>query len=184
MARTVEAMQTLLLGAKVLSGAALLSLAAALIDLWRRTEVPSFSYGAMLLSQKRLKALWVAFLVGALAVGSNNDPVLVMTDDTEDPALSRASEGPTFRSSLSLPFPFYRYEREREVVNGAVAAEHVREGVVLPWSFMWSLLAYYVLVVRWNPESRWARRVLQGHDVAGDTRADRRSAKGEGLDGV
>lgn len=154
-------MQTLLLGAKVLSGAALLVLAAALIDLWRRPEVPSFTYGAMPLSQKRLKALWVAFLVGALAVGSNNDPVLVRTDDTEDPALSRA-EGPTSRSSLSLPLPFYHYEREREVVNGAVAAEHVREGVVLPWAFMWALLAYHVLVVRWNPESRWARRVLEG----------------------
>jgi len=155
-------MQTLLLGAKILSGAAILVLAAALIDLWRRTEVPSFSYGAMALSQKRLKALWVAFLVGALAVGSNNDPVLVRTDDTEDPALSQALQGRTTRSSLSLPLPFYHYEREREVVNGAVATEHVSEGVVLPWSFMWALLAYYVLVVRWNPESRWARRVLEG----------------------
>lgn len=45
------------------------------------------------------------------------------------------------RSSLILPLPFYRYERDREIVDGEVAEAHVREGVVLPWAFIWALIA-------------------------------------------
>jgi hypothetical protein len=100
-----------------------------------------------------------------MGVGSNNDPVATSTHDMENPELVEASDSRTSRS-LSLPLPFYRLERERRIVNGEVAEEHVSEGVVLPWPFLWALLAYYVLVIRWNPNSRWARRILEGRRTA------------------
>jgi len=153
-------MQTVLLVAKILSAMALLALAAALLNLWRRSAVPVFSYGGLTLSQRRLKALWVAFLLGAVALGSNNDPVLRFTDDIEGAAV--VDPGSNTTRSLTIPLPFYRYERSSRFVGGALAEQHVLEGLVLPWSFVWALLAYYVLVVRWNPDSRLARRILEG----------------------
>lgn len=155
-------MQTALLVAKILSAVALLALTAALVNLWRRGEVPVFAYGSITLAQRRLKAVWLAFLVGALAVGSSNDPVVQFTEDRVDPASSLTESGRLVTQSLTLPLPFYRFERTRRTANGIVVEEHVLEGVVLPWAFLWALLAYYVLVVRWNPDSRWARRVLEG----------------------
>jgi hypothetical protein len=154
-------MQTLLLIAKILSGAGLLAVFALFANLWRRSEVPAFSYGTVTLSQRRLKWVWFIFVLGALGIGSNRDPVVWTTDDVADPVLAASSDSRTTRS-LTLPLPFYRYESERRLVNGAVAEEHVLEGVVLPWPFLWALLSYYVLVVRWNPNSRWARRILEG----------------------
>jgi hypothetical protein len=137
-----------------------LAVLAALLEGWRRAAVPGFSYGTMTLSQRRLKAVWFAVLVGALAVGSNNDPILRYSDDIEGPAVSDAGSNTSY--SLAIPLPFYRYERTSRWVGGAMAEEHVLEGLVLPWSFLWALVAYYVLVVRWNPESRLARRILEG----------------------
>lgn len=155
-------MQTVLSVAQILSALALLALAAALVNLWRRREVPVFSYGSITLSQRRLKTLWLAFLLGALAVGSSNDPVIQATEDRGEAVSSGVESGRTVTRSVTLPLPFYRYERTRRISEGIVVEEHVLEGLVLPWSFLWALLAYYVLVVRWNPESRWARRVLEG----------------------
>ena len=153
-------MHTVLLAAKILSAIALLALAAALVNLWRRSTVPAFSYGTLTLSQRRLKAVWVAFLLGAFAVGSNNDPVLRYTDDIEGPAV--VEPGPVTAYSVSVPLPFYRYERSSRSQGGEVIEDHVLEGLVLPWSFLSALLAYFVLVVRWNPENRLARRLLEG----------------------
>lgn len=153
-------MHTVLLAAKTLSAIGLVALAAALLNLWRRPTVPSFSYGTLTLSQRRLKAVWVAFLLGAFAIGSNNEPVLRYTDDTEGPAV--VEPGPVNTYSITIPLPFYRYERSSRSQGGALIEEHVLEGLVVPWSFLWALLAYFVLVVRWNPESRLARRLLEG----------------------
>jgi hypothetical protein len=153
-------MHTVLLVAKILSAAALLALAAALLNLWRRSGVPALSYGSLTLSQRRLKAVWAGLLLGALAVGSNNDPILRYTDDIEGPAVVVPGSNTTY--SLSIPLPFYRYERTSRFMGGTMTEQHVLEGLVLPWSFLWALLAYFVLVVRWNPESRLARRILEG----------------------
>ncbi len=156
-------MQTAFLVGKVLSAAALLTLVAALVNLWRRPSVPAFSYGALTLSQRRLKGLWFAFLFGALVVGSSNDPVIRNTEDRGEPVPASTDAPPNATYySVNIPLPFYRYERTARSVNGTVVEEHILEGVVLPWSFLWALVAYYVLVVRWNPDSRWARGILEG----------------------
>jgi hypothetical protein len=156
-------MQTVFLVAKVLSAVTLLAFLAALVNLWRRPSVPPFSYGAITLSQRRLKGLWFAFLFGGLVVGSSNDPLVQHTEDRGEP-LPASTEAPpnTTYFGVDIPLPFYRYERNARSVKGKVIEEHIVEGVVLPWSFLWALLAYYVLVVRWNPDSRWARRILEG----------------------
>jgi hypothetical protein len=160
-------MQTVFMVAKVLSAAALLALVAALVNLWRRPSVPPFSYGAVSLSQRRLKGLWSAFLLGALVVASNNDPVLRNTRDTDEPVpASTDAHAKSIYSSLNMPLPFYHYKSTARRVSGTVVEEHIEEGVALPWSFLWALLAYYVLVVRWNPDSRWAKRVLEGRKAA------------------
>lgn len=156
-------MHTVFLVAKVLSGAVLLVLLIAFVNLWRRPGVPSFSYGGVTLSQRRLKGLWVAFLFGALVVASNNDPVLRSTQDRDGPKPTAADVHPkSTETATSLPLPFYHYERTARSVNGTVVEEHIMEGVALPWSLLWGLLAYYVLVVRWNPSSRWTKRILEG----------------------
>ena len=155
-------METVLWVAKILSAVGLMALVGALVNLWRRSEVPVFSYGTVTLSQRRLKAVWLAFLVGAFALGSSKDPVVTATEDRVDPTSPRAESGRIVTRSLTVPLPFYRYERTRRMSNEAVVEEHVLEGLVLPWSFLWALLAYYVLVARWNPDSQWARRVLEG----------------------
>ena len=38
----------------------------------------------------------------------------------------------------------------------------VEESVSIPWELFSALLAYVLLVVRWNPENRWALRILRG----------------------
>jgi hypothetical protein len=155
-------MKTVFLAAKVLSGVALFTLVVELVNLWRRPSVPAFSYGTVTLSQRRLKAVWFAFLLGALVVGSSNDPILKSNEDSREPAPAATDAPSNVMSSVNLPLPFYRYERTARWVNGTLVEEHILEGVVLPWSFLWALLAYYVLVVRWNPDSWWARRILEG----------------------
>ena len=160
-------MQTLFLIAKILSGIALFVLLAVFVDLWRRPSVPPFSYGGVTLSQGRLKGLWFAFLVGALVVASNNDPIVRRTSDREGPETTSAEVKATpMETDLTVPLPFYHYERTARSVDGTVVEEHVAEGAALPWSFLWGLLAYYVLVVRWNPDSRWTKRILEGRRAA------------------
>lgn len=173
-------MEMVLLIAKVLSGAALLVLLAAFVNLWRRPSVPPFSYGGVVLSQRRLKGLWFAFLFGALVVASNNDPVLRSTKDREGPGPTAEDvRAKSMETSTNLPLPFYHYERTTRSMNGTVVEEHVMEGVALPWALLWALLAYYVLVVRWSPDSRWTKRILEGRgaskrsEEASDAESDR-----------
>lgn len=173
-------MRIVFLIAKVLSGAVLFALLAALVSLWRRPSVPPFSYGGVTLSRRRLKGLWVAFLFGALVVSSNNDPVLRRTQNREGPQLASADAHARFiETTMNVPLPFYHYERAARSARGTMIEEHIVESVALPWALLWALLAYYVLVVRWNPDSRWAKRILQGRVAPkrsgepGDVDADR-----------
>lgn len=149
--------------AQILSGVALLALVAAFVNLWRRPGVPPFSYGGVVLSQRRLRGLWFAFLFGALVVASNNDPVLRRTWDRVEPEPASAeARGRTKETAMNVPLPFYHYSHTTRSVDGTLTEEHTTEGVALPWALLWALLAYYALVLRWNPDSRWAKRILAG----------------------
>jgi hypothetical protein len=63
---------------------------------------------------------------------------------------------------VTLPFPFYRYEREREYGGEELVSEEIQEAFVLPKPLLAALLAYLVLVVRWDSSTRLARRILKG----------------------
>jgi hypothetical protein len=84
---------------------------------------------------------------------------------------------------MTLPLPFYRYERERTYGDGELASEEILEGFLIPWPLLSGLIAYLLLVLRWNPENRWALRILRGRRWrdsaaaagAGDTGITRRS---------
>lgn len=151
----------LLLAGKILSGVALLAVFWILVDIWRRGALPAASYGEVRLSQRRMRWLWTSIILGATALGSAEDPIARFETNTED-AEVLAVEGPTRQSGLSLPFPFYRYERQRIYKDDALGSEQVLEGFLIPWALLSAFVAYLVLVVRWNPQSRLAQRILQG----------------------
>ena len=46
--------------------------------------------------------------------------------------------------------------------DGALGEVGGTEGFLIPWSLLSALVAYLVLVVRWNPDSKMARRILRG----------------------
>jgi hypothetical protein len=151
----------LFLAGKVLSGITLLVFLLALVDIWRRRSFPELSYGGLSLSQKRLRVVWFLILLGAFGVGINEGPIAISTRSMEDADVAAAAT--SFRTvSVSLPLPFYRYERQRVFGDGTLVEEEVTEGFLIPWSLLSALVAYFVLVVRWNPDSKMARRILRG----------------------
>lgn len=168
----------LLATGKVLSVISVALLLAAWFDVWRRPSFPDASYGGLSLSRKRIRWVWFLVLLGAFLVGIDEDPIAVSTYSMEDPDAHATAAGElvapeggaeagspdvtTKTVGLSLPTPFYRYERQRIYLNDVLASEEVVEGVLIPWALLWSLLAYWVLVVRWNPERGLARRILWG----------------------
>ena len=97
-------MQTVFLIAKILSAVSLLAVLALIVNLWRRPELPAFSYGTVTLSPRRRKWLWFAFVLGALGVGSSRDPVATRTDDMQNPELLAAADSRSVRS-FSVPSP-------------------------------------------------------------------------------
>jgi hypothetical protein len=151
----------LFVAGKVLSGVIILVLVLSIVDIWRRQSFPELSYGGVSLSQKRLRVVWLLVLIGAFGVGINEGPIAISTRSMEDAEIAAASK--SFKTvSVNLPLPFYRYERERVYGDGVLVEEDIAEGFLIPWALLWALLAYVVLVVRWNPESRMARRILRG----------------------
>jgi hypothetical protein len=150
--------------AQVLSGLTLMLLVWFVVDLWRRSELPAIAYGGITLNRRRTRYLWLAFLVGGLMVSAAEDPIATRGRTLEDWELEDGSrrEGMQVGSSLFVPLPFYHFDRRRTHVEGHLVEEEVSEAVVIPWSFLGALVAYVVLVLRWNPESRWALRILKG----------------------
>jgi hypothetical protein len=65
-------------------------------------------------------------------------------------------------SGWSAFFPLYRYDRQRVYGDGVLVEEEIAEGFLIHWSLIWGLMAYFVLVVRWDPEGKRARRILRG----------------------
>ena len=154
----------ILLVGKVLSVLAVVLLVVAFINLWRRESLPEVSYGGLTLSTRRLKWLWFTLLLGSLAMVGSGDLGAIRSQTLED-LENEAGElrtGEKRSTELSVPLPFYRYERSREFRGGHLVEETVTEGVLVPWPFLGTLIAYLVLVVRWNPENRWALRILHG----------------------
>jgi hypothetical protein len=146
---------------KVLSGFTVLFFLLAIWNVWRRREFPAVSYGGISLSQKRLRWVWFLILVGAFGFGVNEDPVAVATQTLEDEEAQAAAS--SFRTvSVSLPFPFYRFDRDRVYGDGELVSEVVQEGFVIPGPLLSALLAYLILVIRWDSSSRLARRILKG----------------------
>lgn len=155
-----------LLAGKVLSGITILIFLGTLVNLWRRESLPELSYGTVTLSHKRLRWLWVLFLAGAFAAGADGDPIVWDSSSFEEPIADAEEEGGSgerlVQSEILLPLPFYRYERQSTRVDGRLVKDFVLEGVVFPWELLSALAMYYLLVLRWNPENRWTRRILHG----------------------
>jgi hypothetical protein len=146
---------------KALSALTIVVLLLAIWNVWRRKDFPSVAYGGISLSQKRLRWVWFLILVGAFGFGINEDPMAVATRTLEDEEAQAAAT--SFRTvTISLPFPFYRFDRERVYGDGELVNEEIQEGFVIPGPLLSALLAYLVLVVRWNSSSRLARRILKG----------------------
>lgn len=157
-----------ILAGKVLSAVAIIAFLAVLWNIWRRSSFPGVSYGDIHLSHGRLRWLWFSIMLGALALGSAEDPIARRTSTMEDEELLAAATG-SRQTSLSIPLPFYRYERTRVHVGDDLAVENTLEGFLIPWALLSAFLAYLVLVVRWNPESRIALRILRGRRRRRDT---------------
>ncbi len=159
-----EHIGTVLLVAKVLSALMLVVLVVAVIDVRRRTNMPLISYGGLELSASRMRWLWFGLLVGSLGVAAAGDPVAMRSHSFEDPVTEdgQPRTGALVTRQVQVPLPFYRYERVRQYRDGHLVEEEVVEGALIPWALMSALFAYLVLVVRWNPESRWTLRVLHG----------------------
>lgn len=150
-----------LLAGKILSGVALAVVLAVVVNIWRRPSFPAVGYGSIELSHSRMRWLWFGFIVGAVALGSTSNPVALLTSTSEDEELLAAATSRR-QTSLDMPLPFYRYQRERVYADDELAVDNVTESILLPWSLLSALLAYVVLVVRWNPQNRLALRILQG----------------------
>ncbi len=151
---------TLAKGLSVVLSAVLL---VAVFDIWRRRAYPEVSYGGITLGTKRLRWLWFASIVGAFVSASQESPLALRTNHaTEEPAVVAELSGPVRTTSLDVPFLFYSYYRTRLSQEGVMIEESIQEGFLLPWQVLTSLFAYLIMVVRWNPENRWAMRILHG----------------------
>lgn len=151
----------LFVAGKILSAIMILLLLLAILDIWRRRAFPDVSYGGKSLSQKRIRVVWFLVLIGAFGVGIDEDPIALSGRSMEDPEAAAAAT--SFKTvGVNLPLPFYRYDRQRVYGDGVLVEEEISEGFLIPWSLLWGLVAYVVLVVRWDPESKRARRILHG----------------------
>lgn len=135
-----------------------------MINVWRREFIPEISYGELPLAPNRMRWLWTRFLVGSTLAAVSGDPVVISTYSFEEPNIEASLPPGAERAqgSLDLPLPFYLYTRQLVTGDGNILEETVAEGIPLPWGMMTAVLAYFVLVVGWNPENRWALRILGG----------------------
>lgn len=161
-------METALTIAMVLSLVVLLLVVVAIINVWRRETFPEISYGGITLTQRRLRWLWFVVIVASLGLVAAEDPVVYTAVDRDDPEL-REDAASVRTVKMAVPLPFYRYDRERVYADGELARELVGRSILIPRALLTTLLAYLLLVVRWNPENRWALRILHGKTGTGGT---------------
>jgi len=156
---------------KVLSAIALAVVLLIIVNIWRRPSFPAVSYGSIRLSHGRMRWLWFTFILGSLALGSAADPAARLENTSEDAELLAAAES-TRHTGFTMPFPFYRYERQLVYADGVLAVDNTYEGFLIPWGLLSAFLAYLVLVIRWNPENRLALRILRGRQRRRGRRSD------------
>ena len=140
-----------------------LCLLAFLWVLWqlRRTEnFPAVSYGGVTIPPRRVRWLWFIVMTGALGLGVVQDPILTSTITAEESEEVEASS--IVSTGFLVPLPFYRYERETEHRGGVLVLDQRTTSLLIPWPLLVAFLAYFLLVLRWNPDSRWVRRFLLG----------------------
>jgi hypothetical protein len=128
--------------------------------LWRTRDFPVVSYGGLSIPDRRVRWLWFIVMTGAFGLGVMQDPILTSNITAEE---TEEVEGtPVVSTSFLVPLPFYRYEREKEFRGGALVFDQRTTSLLIPWPLPGAFLAYFLLVVRWNPDSRWVRRFLFG----------------------
>lgn len=144
----------------VLSALCLLAFLWVLWQLWRNRDFPEVSYGGVSIPYRRVRWLWFVVMTGALGLGVMQDPFLTSTTTAEE---TEEVEGTaTVASNVLIPLPFYRYEREKLSKGGVLVFEQRTTSLLIPWPLLVAFLAYFLLVRRWNPDSRWVRRFLLG----------------------
>ena len=149
---TVQGSVPLLLAVgKGLSALVILLFLAAVINVWKRGSFPSIAYGGLTLSPKRTRWVWFLVLLGAFGFGVNNEPLTTSTRTREADVIP-ASGTPSRTVGMTLPLPFYRFERHRTDVGGEIVREEVAESFVIPSPLLYALFAYLILVVVWNPD--------------------------------
>jgi len=153
--------EILLTVGKALSALMLIVVLVTIVSVWRRESFPSVGYGGVSLSFRRLRWLWVGIILGATGLGIAEDPIARLTHTHEDPEVLETASS-LRNTGLTLPLPFYRYERESTYGDGELGEQLVVEGFLIPWPLFSGLLAYLLLVLRWNPENKWALRILRG----------------------
>jgi len=160
----LEHANTIIAAGLWLSVVAFLVVAGTLWNLWRRDALPEVAYGGVSLTPRRVRWLWTAALLGSTVLGAANDPIVRSTSDMTDPDAEAAAAPTDQRRTVgrTVPLPFYRYEREDVTLGGVPVSSHELRGFVLPTHLLWTLLAYVFLVVRFNPDGRWTRRILHG----------------------
>lgn len=160
---------------QILSAFALLVLVILCIDVLRR-DPPEVSYGGLTLGTSRLRWLWLSFLVGSTFLSATGDPEAVRESRFELPPSERPrSDQPRIGRTIDVPLPFYSFERSWATVDGTLVEDVVREGVIVPLEMLGAFLVYLILVVRWDPENRWALRILRGRRWSKKQRAKQRS---------
>lgn len=108
---------------------------------------------------------------------------MVHTRTYADPDAAATVEGTDRSTALDLPVLFYRYQREAVSRSGTLLSETVLEGVMIPWQLMSALLAYVILVVRWDLTNRWAQHVLHGRRGARRLRKQQEEQREQDADG-
>lgn len=131
-----------------LAAAGLAALVVACRDCMRR-RVPSLRYGARTVAGGRMRAVWLAVLVGGYAAGAFGVEVASRETVRREPGEVAAPAVPAAGGRHVLRIPFYVRESGREPGPGGSALLVSRESVTLPWSFLLALALYSVFAVGW-----------------------------------
>ena len=159
----------LLVSGLSLSAVTMIVLGWMILNCWRRGSLPAVSYGGMTIPEKRLRWIWMLFLVGAFGFGVAEDaiPLTSLSQDSDGPAVEEPAEAlppgtETVSWSLFAPLPFIRYEHETERRGETIVRDYRLWSFLIPTPLLAAMFAYLVLVVFWHPERRSARRLLLG----------------------
>ena len=135
--------------------------------LWRTESFPVVSYGGVSMPHRRVRWLWFVVMTGALGLGVVQDPFMTSTITAEETEEVEGSD--IVSTGFLVPLPFYRYERDKQYIGGVLVFDQRTTSLLIPWPLLVAFLAYFLLVLRWDPESRWVRRFLLGRKAGRNT---------------